>query len=329
VRRFVVRFVVFAVLLGVIAGAALFWTYANYTRPGPLAVPSTLVIEAGNGLDAIAAQLEAAGIIDDKTVFALGARAERAHTALKAGEYEFEPRISPREVVALLASGRTVVRRLTVPEGLTTHQVLAQIGRTEGLAGDIPEGLGEGTLLPETYHFSFGDGRAELVRRMEAGMREALGELWPARAAGLPLETPREAVILASIVERETGRPDERPRVAAVFLNRLRRGMKLDADPTVAYAVSDGTGVLDRALTRADLAVDNPYNTYRYAGLPPAPIANPGRASLAAVLDPARTDDLFFVADGSGGHVFARTLEEHNRNVRDWRRIQRERAKQE
>jgi UPF0755 protein len=327
--RLVVRLLVFVVLLAVIAGAALFWIYANYTRPGPLAVPTTLVVEAGAGLDAIGDRLEAAGIIDDKMVFVLGARAERAHTALKAGEYEFAPRISPREVVALLASGRTITRRLTVPEGLTTHQVLDQIARTEGLAGTVPDSVGEGMLLPETYHFSYGDRREDLVRRMELGMREALADLWPARVAGLPLETPRDAVILASIVERETARPDERPRVAAVFLNRLRKGMKLDADPTVAYAVSDGTGVLERPLSRADLTVDSPYNTYRYAGLPPTPIANPGRAAIAAVLDPAQTDELYFVADGSGGHVFARTLEEHNRNVRDWRRIQRERAVEE
>lgn len=327
--RLVVRLLVFVVLLAVIAGAALFWIYANYTRPGPLAVPTTLVVEAGAGLDAIGAQLEGAGIIDDKMVFVLGARAEQAHTTLKAGEYEFVPRISPREVVALLASGRTVARRLTVPEGLTTHQVLAQIDRTEGLAGEVPESVGEGMLLPETYHFSYGDRREDLVKRMELSLRETLAELWPTRVSGLPLETPEEALILASIVERETARPDERPRVAAVFLNRLRMGMKLDADPTVAYAASDGTGILDRPLTRADLALDSPYNTYRYAGLPPTPIANPGRASIAAVLDPAKTDDLYFVADGSGGHVFARTLEEHNRNVRDWRRIQRERAVRE
>lgn len=327
--RLVVRLLVFVVLLAVVAGAGLFWVYANYTRPGPLTVPVTQVIAAGASLDAIAAQLEAGGIIDDKTVFVLGARAEQAHAALKAGEYEFQPRMSPREVVALLMSGRTVARRLTVPEGLTTRQILAQVGRTEGLAGDAPEAVGEGTLLPETYHFSYGDRRDELIRRMEGGMRAALAELWPARVEGLPLDSPQDAVVLASIVEKETARPDERPRVAAVFLNRLRKGMKLDADPTVAYAVSAGTGQLDRALTRADLAIDSPYNTYRYAGLPPTPIANPGRAAIAAVLNPAETEDLFFVADGSGGHVFARTLAEHNRNVQKWRRLQRERALQE
>ncbi|MCH8835131.1 MAG: endolytic transglycosylase MltG, partial [Proteobacteria bacterium] len=226
------------------------------------------------------------------------------------------------QVVALLQSGKTVVRRLTVAEGLTTTQVLAQLNRTEGLAGDLPSPPGEGTLLPETYHFSYGERRDAMVARMRAAMDETLARLWDSRAPGLPLKSPREALILASIVEKETALPEERSRIAAVFLNRLGKGMRLQSDPTVAYALTGGRGPLGRPLSRADLKTPSPFNTYLIDGLPPGPVSNPGRAAMAAVLDPVATEDFYFVADGTGGHVFARTLGEHNRNVVRWRKFQ-------
>jgi UPF0755 protein len=199
-------------------------------------------------------------------------------------------------------------------------QVLDLVKTTETLDGDAPARVPEGSLLPETYHYVYGDTRTALIERMAQAMRQVLAELWDARAANLPYETPHQALVLASIVEKETGVTSERARVAAVFVNRLRRGMKLDADPTVIYALTNGTGPLDRELTRADLLEDDPYNTYRYAGLPPGPIACPGRAALEAALHPAETDELYFVADGKGGHLFAKTLEEHARNVAQYRR---------
>lgn len=313
--------VVAALVVAAAAGLGTAWHL--YQRPGPSAQPVTLVVAKGSGLRAIAEQLAAAGVIDHPLLFAAAAKLERQ--PLKAGEYLFPAGISARAAVALLQSGATVVRRLTVPEGYTALQIMELMHRTAGLSGDVATPPPEGSLLPETYHFSFGDSRQELLQRMQQAMRDTLDALWEQRAPNLPLGSKADAVVLASIVERETAVPEERPRVAAVFLNRLRRGMKLQSDPTVIYGLSRGAGVLDRPLSKADLASVHPYNTYVIDGLPPAPIANPGQASLAAVLKPAATDDLYFVADGNGGHAFAKTLAEHNRNVARLRRIERER----
>ena len=314
----------FIVLLGV-----FLWGYTQFTRPGPLAAPTTLVIARGAGLEAVAERLAEAGVIADPLIFVVGVRLARGDRHLQAGEYALAPGISPRGVMELLISGETAVRRLTVSEGLTTAEVVDQLaGMAEGLVDGIWPLPGEGELLPETYYFSYGDSRDDLIRRMRRAMDETLDELWATRAPGLPFKTREEALVLASIVEKETAREDERARIAAVFINRLRRGMPLEADPTVVYGLTGGAEPLGRPLTRADLMRPTPYNTYLIRGLPPGPISNPGRASIAAVLNPAETDELYFVADGIGGHAFTRTLAEHNRYVARWRHLQRARQNQ-
>lgn len=309
--------------LGVLAALALLgglgaWQARRITTaPGPLAEERAVVVPRG-GAEGIARTLAAAGIIDDPRAFALAAWWTQAGgRPLRAAEFSFPAHASLAEVLRILREARPVQRRLTIPEGFTARQILALLERTEGLVGEVPP-IEEGALLPETYAFQWGDSRAGIVRRAEAAMAQALAEAWERRAEGLPLATPREALVLAAIVERETGVPEERARIAAVFLNRLRRGMPLQSDPTVIYAVAQG-GPFERAITRADLERDSPFNTYRVRGLPPAPIAAPGRGALIAVTRPASTDDLYFVATGDGGHAFARTLEEHNRNVARWR----------
>ena len=218
-----------------------------------------------------------------------------------------------------LVAGKTVVHRLTVTEGMTSAEVVAALNAAPDLAGEILKVPEEGSLLPETYHYALGDNRAVLIERMQRAMARLVDELWEARDPALALDDAQQAVVLASVVEKETALADEMPVVAGVFHNRLRQGMRLQADPTVIYALTGGKKPLGRALRRADLWVESPYNTYRNKGLPPGPIANPGRAALAAVLHPAETDALYFVADGSGGHAFAKTLDEHNRNVARWR----------
>ncbi|MEC9345467.1 MAG: endolytic transglycosylase MltG [Pseudomonadota bacterium] len=291
--------------------------------PGPLGAAATVVVPRGEGPRAIADRLTGAGVITDRYLFLARLRVGQLSGRLQAGEYLFPAAISLSAVIDQLVAGRTVVRKVTVPEGLTVREIRALLDDTPGLEGPTPE-VAEGSLLPETYHYALGDTRAALVARMQAAMREVLAELWAGRKADLPLATPEEALVLASIVEKETGIAAERPLVAGVFVNRLRLGMRLQSDPTVIHAVTGGEVALDRALTRSDLRFESPYNTYLNAGLPPGPIACPGRDAIAAVLDPAETDDLYFVADGTGGHAFAKTLDAHNRNVRRWRKLQRE-----
>jgi UPF0755 protein len=328
-----IGWIVSILLFVAIAGATLFgggavMLHRVYTDPGPLIGETTLVVPRGASGRAIGALLADAGIISDGRLLPLAVRVFGPDRPLRAGEYNFPAGISLRDAVIKMQAGETVVRRLTVAEGLTTREVLAAVAAAEGLTGPVPETVPEGGLLPETYHYSLGDSRSDLVARMAAARDVALARLWRERIDGLPLETPGEALILASIVERETAVPEERARVAAVFINRLNRGMRLQSDPTVAYGLVEDGLPLDRPLLRRDLETDHPYNTYVHRGLPPGPIANPGLASIAAVLNPAMTEELYFVADGSGGHAFARTLAEHNRNVARWRRIQRERRAQ-
>lgn len=313
--------------LAVIAIAVGTWAalegHRRFTGPGPLAEPITIVIPKGAGLEAIARRLEANKVVPDRFSFMIGTRLRQA--VLKAGEYEFPARISAEEAMRQIAEGRTVKHKLTIAEGLTVRQILAELDQADFLAGKVTKIPAEGWLLPETWVLSRDDDRAELVARMEKSMRQTLDELWAKRAADLPLKSPEEALILASVVERETGLKAERPMVAGVFINRLRLGMRLQSDPTVIYGLSEGMGVLDRPLTRADLEKPHAWNTYVIDRLPKTAIANPGRASLEAVLNPARTDALYFVADGSGGHAFAKSLDEHNRNVGTWRKVEKER----
>jgi UPF0755 protein len=314
--------IIVVLVIAVACGGAAWWALEQYRRPGPLVAKTTFIVPKGVGVKEIAARLADAGIIADPLIFRLGARFDSADERLRAGEYAFSPGISAREVVAKLAEGLTVVRRLTIPEGLAAAEVVALVAAADGLEGEVGPMPAEGSLLPETYYISYGDSRADLIRRMAEAMDRTLAELWEGRAPDLPFETPEEALILASIVEKETAVPEERPRVAAVFVNRLRKGMPLQSDPTVAYGLALEAGPATRALTFADLKKPTPYNTYLIEGLPPGPIANPGRAALEAALHPVETEELYFVADGTGGHAFARTLEEHNRNVANWRKIQ-------
>lgn len=276
-------------------------------------------------LDQVAEALQDAGVVRSALVMRGAAIVTRGQGALKAGEFAFPAGASLRGVLAVLRTGKPVQHRVTIPEGLTALQVAQVLTRADALDGAV-ETPAEGSLLPDTYSYERDATRAAVVDRARRAMVRALDAAWAARAPDLPLTDAKAALVLASIVERETSRPEERPRVAAVFLNRLRRGMKLQSDPTVVYGASGGLGVLDHGITRAELDRDDPYNTYRIPGLPPGPIAMPGAASLRAVTQPATGDELFFVADGTGGHVFARTEAEHNRNVTRWREVERQRA---
>ena len=312
--------------LVVVTGLLAFYTIDRFERPGPLTADTVIFIPQGSGVEAIARQLHEAGAIEDPLVFRLGVRLLRVGRELRAGEYLFAAVLSNRDAIELLRGGQTVVRRLTLAEGLTSREIVAlveQAAALEGAVGAVPP---EGSLLPETYHYARGDQRGELVARMGRARDRLLSELWAGRAPNLPVATPQEAAVLASIVEKETGVAGERPRVASVFVNRLRKGMRLQSDPTVVYGLTGGKGALGRALTRKDLQAPSPYNTYLNSGLPPGPITNPGRASLEAVLNPAKTAFLYFVADGSGGHAFATTLAEHNRNVAKWRKLKKQKA---
>lgn len=314
-----------AVLLAALAGAgmivaAFFWVVN--AAPGPLAASRTLVIPKGSTAPDIARQLDDAGVVESALLFRLADQVIGEATPLHPGEYAFPAGATVVQVLELLRSGHTVVRKLTIPEGFTSARVLQRLNAAEGLEGEITEIPEEGSLLPATYPYTWGDSREAMLDKMKEEMQRAVDRLWASRAPDLPLTSPHDAVTLASIVEKETGIAAERSRIAAVFINRLRLGMRLQSDPTVIYAMAGGAGPLGRPLTLSDLRAEHPYNTYRNNGLPPGPIANPGRAALAAVLQPAKTDELFFVADGTGGHAFAKTYEDHKANVARWRALQ-------
>lgn len=311
-----------AIALAACAGGVGWWARRLYLAPGPLAQARAVMVPRGS-LDAVADTLAASGVVPAAWSLHIAGLATRGAGPLHAGELEFPAHASLAQVLEVLRHARPVLHRVTIPEGLTAAQIADLLDRAPSLSGN-PVVPGEGTVLPETYDVERGTSRAAVVRRAQTAMRSVLADDWATRSPGLPYADPHDLLVLASLVERETARPDERAHIAGVFVNRLRAGMRLQSDPTVAYAVSGGT-TLERSLTRADLAWPNPYNTYVAPGLPPAPIDSPGPAALAAAARPLLTDDLYFVADGTGGHVFAATLAQHEENVARWR-AQKERA---
>jgi UPF0755 protein len=295
------------------------WVFYNFSASGPLTEPVTLVFAPATHFTAIADELAEKGVIIHPLLFKMLSVARGESSKFKAGEYNFPAHISPREVADMMASGKTVMHHVTIPEGLMTSEIIEILKTNPMLEGEITLDVHEGELLPETYNFSRGDKRNELLTRMHHAMQKTVADAWASRADNLPLNTPEQAITLASIVEKETGLVTERAHVASVYINRLRKGMLLQADPTTAYAVTHGKYKLPRPLNYNDLALESPYNTYQSVGLPPGPIANPGKASILATLHPIASDDIYFVATGTGGHNFARTLQEHEANVRLFR----------
>jgi UPF0755 protein len=323
------NFVVSTIFLVVLAAvAAAYFGKTMFEQPGPSTTASTVIVKEGTGSQEIADQLERRGLISDSRVFWLGTRILGADGKLKAGEYEVKAGASMRDIVEVLQSGKSILYSLTVPEGLTVEQALQRIAQNEALTGPMPAQRPlEGTLAADTQRFTRGTSRDQIIKKLLKDQSELVQSVWERRVDDLPLANVDEFVTLASIVEKETGVSDERSRVAAVFINRLKKGMRLQSDPTIIYGIYGGKGKpADKPITQSDLNRQTPYNTYQINGLPPTPIANPGRAALEAVANPSQTDDLYFVADGTGGHVFAKTLEEHNENVARWRAIEKQRA---
>jgi UPF0755 protein len=310
------------VSVGLVVASAL--VEQRLTAPGPLQADKILVIAPRSEVSDILNQLNQEGVIDSSLLVNLALAIERNRGNLKAGEYLFRQNASAQEVIDTLVSGKQIMHSITVPEGLTTEQVLDRLRQNDILSGEIHEAPKEGALLPETYKFLRGMSRDALIRKMETDQQDALNRIWNQRSPDNPLKSPYELVTLASIVEKETGKVDERPRVAEVFLNRLQKHMRLQSDPTVVYGLVGGKGTLGRGILKAEVEQPTPYNTYVIDGLPPGPIANPGVAALEAVANPSRTKELYFVADGTGGHVFAETLDQHLKNVARWRQIEKD-----
>lgn len=305
--------------------------YSQFERPGPLAEARTVVVPKGKGRIQIAEALEEQGVITNRWTFVAGHVFQslfgpKKNMDLKAGEYEVKDHASMRQILETLTDGKSVQYKVAIPEGLTSQQIIERLKSETILSGNIAATPPEGTLMPDTYLISKGMGRQELIDRMQTSMKDFLASHWEKRKSDLPLRTVEEAVTFASIVEKETGKPEERNRVAAVFHNRLKKGMRLQSDPTIIYGLASGQGTLGRPLTKADIDGKTLYNTYQINGLPPGPICNPGRATLEAALNPADTADLYFVADGSGGHAFSETLKEHNSAVQKWRELERQAA---
>ena len=321
--------VVLVVMLA--AGSVMALLYHQFETSGPLAVSRVVTVPRGEGRIEIATRLEREGAISNRWAFIINYMLRSAlgpkPLELKAGDYEIKKNASMAEIMETLTQGRGVLSKITIPEGLTSLQIVEKLRGEDELVGDITEIPAEGTLLPDTYRYSKGMERRELIERMQGEMQRFLAAAWERRQPSLPVTTPEQAIIFASIVEKETGRADERGRVAAVFMNRLKKGMRLQSDPTVIYGIVGGQGTLGRSITRADLDQKSSHNTYQIGGLPPTPICNPGRPAIEASLNPPATTDLYFVADGTGGHTFSDTLKEHNAAVNVWRKVERDRKK--
>jgi len=317
-------FLTFVLVGALLAIGAVAWLMMESRKPGPLAADKIVNIVREDDGGSIAEQLERAGVVDSATWFSLLTLLDGNRSVLKRGEYEFKAGVSMNEIESLLAAHHVVQHKLTVPEGLTSEQIVQRLRDDDVLAGDIKEIPREGSLMPDTYYFERGDTRQSLLTRMARAQTKFVNEIWKGRTADLPIKSPGEMVTLASIVEKETGKADERSRVARVFVNRLQKHMRLESDPTIVYGLVFGKGTLGHSITRAEVNQATPYNTYIIDGLPPGPISNPGKAALEAVANPLRSRDLYFVADGTGGHVFADSFEQHLKNVARWRQIEKD-----
>lgn len=306
-------------IIGCAATAFLFDYFVNL--PLPVAKDVLFLVQKGDSLNKIAQSLEEQKLINNKYLFILYSKINKIYPKVKAGEYLIDKDVSIAQIAEKLKSGKVYLRKITFPEGLTSAEITDLLQDDEFLSKEDFETPQEGSILPETYTFIRGDSPKKVLAQAQKSMAEVLEQAWNERAENLPLKSKEELLILASIVEKETGVGSERAQVAAVFVNRLRLGMLLQTDPTVIYAVTMGKEELNRPLTRKDLAIDSPYNTYKYAGLPPAPICNPGKEAIFAAAHPADSEYLYFVASGTGGHNFAATLSEHNENVRKWREL--------
>ena len=330
--RFVNGLLTLVLVLMLASGAGAYLFDAELDAPGPLAARKAVAIPKGEGTHEIAARLEREGVVKDRRLFIAGylwakvsAQLEGGKPVqLRAGDYAVKEHASIRQVIEVLSEGKTIAHRITVPEGLTSHQIVERLKAEASLSGGIDTVPEEGTLLPDTYVVEQGMPRQALIERMQAEARKLHEKAWSQRQKDVPFKSVEEAVILASIVEKETGRSGERERVAAVFINRLRQNMRLQSDPTILYGLTGGKTVWSRPILKSEITQKTSHNTYQIDGLPPTPICNPGRAAIEAVLNPAQTKELFFVADGNGGHVFAETLKDHNANVQKWRAVERD-----
>ncbi|MEL4374298.1 endolytic transglycosylase MltG [Brucella cytisi] len=310
------------VLLG--ASALFYFGKTQFDGQGPLTTETTFLVKRGAGIAEVSNSLENREIVSDARIFRYGMRTLGHENDLKAGEYAIPAGASMRDVMNILISGKSIMYPLTIPEGLTVKQIFDRISADPTLVGDMPKDMPpEGSLFTDTLNFTRGTTRSEIIDRMVASQKKLVDDAWAKRGSDLPIKDKNEFVTLASIVEKETGIASERPHVASVFVNRLKKGMRIQSDPTIIYGLFGGAGKpSDRPIFKSDIEKPTPYNTYVINGLPPTPIANPGKAALEAVANPLDTEDLYFVADGTGGHVFSKTLQEHNANVRKWRSVE-------
>ena len=312
------------IVLAIVVGTAVVLGKQRFDTRGPLAEDKIVNIPRGLGIRDIADLLMREGVIDQPWTFVGGVIVLKARDELKFGEYQFPKQASLHDVISTIVEGKVVLHQISVPEGLTSEQIVQRLLDMDILNGNIREVPREGSLLPESYKFTRGTPREQVIQRMQQGQRRVLQEIWDHRMADLPLKSPEQLVTLASIIEKETSRPEERTRVAAVFVNRLKQRIKLQSDPTIIYGLVGGKGTLGRPIMESEIRQPTPYNTYVIEGLPPGPIANPGRASLEAAANPARTKEIFFVADGTGGHAFAENYDQHQKNVERLRAIERQ-----